>query len=640
MKSLPRIAPPFRLRAALPLLLRCALPLLLALQVVALARFELDVFSDDAAFFFRYAEHLAAGHGYRWNLGEAPVWGASAPLWPLFLAGGILAGLPVESASLLVSWSFMLLATGALGLTVWRLAGGWAVLGLATLIVVQHHYNTLALMGLETPLTFALVALAFLVRAAGARTVWVGLVAGALMVHKVDLIPFGVLLLLSEWSRGGRAFARAVAWSLGPVVLWYGFATWHFGSPLPNSFRRKLELSEQLAGAVPRTWIGHTMLLEGGAWVVSLLALAGATHVRRFPWVVTLALGAILFPVVGYTLVPPSEPFHWYVGPGIPGLLLLATLGLERLFTTLRLFGRAGDGLQPAAFRMVALAALALGLHQLETPRDRLKWGFNDAYDRMFVTAGRWVDRAFPASATLMTGYGNIAYYSRRHVFDASGLNRAPSSGAGCADIASDRPDVLVFLYRADVVPPEVLHPPSGYRTVRLFREVLDLGAPHYLVGYAREGVPCRDVDERMIRDLLARQRAALTNFAGYVHAELGRIARDGGRALPVWLAGERCGWWTQLAARRFVNHWREFRGLLLRLDPDGSLDVVPLDRHVAGLEATFGAFVQVASAIERAEGAAARSAAARRAQARWEALGEDLRAFLAATDAKLPRGT
>jgi hypothetical protein len=56
---------------------------------------------DDAAFFLRYAENIAAGHGWRWNVEEPPVWGASAPLWPVPVALGIRLGLAPQTAS---SW--------------------------------------------------------------------------------------------------------------------------------------------------------------------------------------------------------------------------------------------------------------------------------------------------------------------------------------------------------------------------------------------------------------------------------------------------------------------------------------------------------------------------------------------------------
>ncbi|HLX88067.1 MAG TPA: hypothetical protein VKR22_06385, partial [Acidimicrobiales bacterium] len=47
---------------------------------------------DDGAFFLRYAINMAHGHFWVWNPGHSPVWGASAPLWPLLVAGPIAAG--------------------------------------------------------------------------------------------------------------------------------------------------------------------------------------------------------------------------------------------------------------------------------------------------------------------------------------------------------------------------------------------------------------------------------------------------------------------------------------------------------------------------------------------------------------------
>lgn len=55
-----------------------------ALLFLAAIRYRLaHELPDDAAFFLRYAENMAQGQFWVWNLGEAPVWGASAPLFPL-----------------------------------------------------------------------------------------------------------------------------------------------------------------------------------------------------------------------------------------------------------------------------------------------------------------------------------------------------------------------------------------------------------------------------------------------------------------------------------------------------------------------------------------------------------------------------
>src|SRR5262245_53806698 len=104
-----------------------AFAFLLGLQVFCMVRQHPPYFEDDAAFFLRYAENLAGGHGWRWNVEEPPVWGASAPLWPVPIALGVKLGLSAARSSLLWSWIFALSSTVMLGLLVHRLFGALGV---------------------------------------------------------------------------------------------------------------------------------------------------------------------------------------------------------------------------------------------------------------------------------------------------------------------------------------------------------------------------------------------------------------------------------------------------------------------------------------------------------------------------------
>jgi hypothetical protein len=125
------------------------------------------LFYDDAMFFFRYAEHLAQGEGFRWNLGEPPVWGASAPLWPLLLAGLVRLGVGVGTAALVLAWAFSLSGAAALAVGALRVAGvsgaAWCILFEAT----SWRYCNNVLSGMESPLAMFLVSLGILALSGG-----------------------------------------------------------------------------------------------------------------------------------------------------------------------------------------------------------------------------------------------------------------------------------------------------------------------------------------------------------------------------------------------------------------------------------------------------------------------------------------
>lgn len=57
---------------------------------------------EDAAMIFRYAEHLAQGHGFVWNIGDAPVDGATDVLFTLIIAAFVALSVPADIAAQIV----------------------------------------------------------------------------------------------------------------------------------------------------------------------------------------------------------------------------------------------------------------------------------------------------------------------------------------------------------------------------------------------------------------------------------------------------------------------------------------------------------------------------------------------------------
>ncbi|HKC76642.1 MAG TPA: hypothetical protein VKF37_20935, partial [Chloroflexota bacterium] len=72
---------------------------------------------DDAYIHFRFAQNLAAGHGFSFNP-DHPVPGSTSPLWAVLLAGGAVLGTPLWLAAKVYG---VLFAAGAAVLA-WRLA--------------------------------------------------------------------------------------------------------------------------------------------------------------------------------------------------------------------------------------------------------------------------------------------------------------------------------------------------------------------------------------------------------------------------------------------------------------------------------------------------------------------------------------
>jgi hypothetical protein len=494
-----------------------AFALLLALQAWALHAYRLQHFLDDAAFFFRYAESIAAGQGYRWNATEPPVWGASAPLWPLALAVGVASGLTAEGATHVASWFFTLSAAALMGWVAHRRFGAWGVLALAAIVAASYLWSGYVLSGLETPLTFFVLALVFAAAERPRNGLSIGLAAGLLAVHKIDLIPIAAVLLAGTalWHR--EHLRSAVLVSAAVAAAWYGFATWHFGSPLPNSFVTKLHAEY---GTVPRDWFAYVSLVEGASGLLLALACAGLVAIRRCRLLALVTTSAVLIPLAGYTLHPPPETFTWYTAPLAAGIVLLAACGLGGV---LRAIARPAAASWRRMLAAAVLTAAAVALMRLELPRLRLLQLYCRTVEAERVAAGRWIDVHAPPDARVYTGFGNIAYFSRRFVYDASLLNRRPEAGNL---LAKHLPEVWVACPYRTGVPPAEFDPNPGYSAVAKFTGVLDAAVEDFYVV-----VMFRD-DLVASPDLARDQHGELRATVGWMLVELRRM-RATGQPLP-----------------------------------------------------------------------------------------------------------
>jgi hypothetical protein len=471
-----------------------AFALLLGLQGVTLVRMHSPNFTDDAPFFFRYAENLAAGHGFRWNVEEAPVWGASAPLWALLLALGVKLGLGAAQASLVWGAGLTLAATVLLGRVAQRLFGTLGILALAALLPGAYLHSFFATSGLESPLSYLLFATALTVATAGRSGLLLGLVAGLCLVHKLDFAPIGLALLAGVWA-WRRTLARPAWLAAGAVALaWYGFAAWHFGSPLPNSFLRKLSTPE---GALGPAWFGTALLWLGAGRLHLALLLPGlvALRAQRFP--AAVALAGFVPQLLAYTWKTPAEPFVWYAAACSPAVAFLAACGLAWLLR------HAWERVSMAALRPVAVGALLVlaGAWVLlrEGPRAQAMQDYLAWIEPQRIAAGEWIARNTPADARVYSGHGHVGYHSRRFVYDGSFLNRRPEPNL----VGRYEPEVLVWVL---VTPADAVPLIAGYRTARIFAG--EGGRhPHAVVQLRRPAHPDKAWLQALLDEVAPEQR-------------------------------------------------------------------------------------------------------------------------------------
>ncbi len=213
---------------------------------------------DDAFITFRHVANCQAGHGPVFNIGER-VQGFTHPLWFLVLLAGAAVfdvyAFAVCAGVILTAATVLLLARQFRR----RPHGGMALAAVVLALLSSRTFVEYQTSGLETALLNMLLVLLYGIALGrgedGALPVGrTALVCSLLLLTRLDHVFLcAPLLAWTAWrslleGRRGAALA-ALAAGLLPLLLWHGFATVYYGTPLPNTAYAKVALPWQVAAA-------------------------------------------------------------------------------------------------------------------------------------------------------------------------------------------------------------------------------------------------------------------------------------------------------------------------------------------------------------------------------------------------------
>ncbi len=450
--------------------------------------YRFDWVCDDAFISFRYSQHLANGHGLRFNAAEEPpVEGYSNFLWVLaltpFEAMGWPAAGPARWLSILCGALLLFRLAAYLarlpGATLAPLAG--ALLVYATLPAVALWSTS----GLETMAFALLVFLAFENLGRPGRVVSAALACAGLVLIRAEGFAWTAVLLalagLEAWIRRDRSAlkplglvgAAAVVTTLGLIA----FRLVYFGYPLPNTAYAKvgfsllsLERGARYVGSFLLTFPHLAVILLAGIGL--FLSRPSARSALRPPLLLAGAFFAYAA-AVGGDFMPMGRLL-------IPALPLLAVV-LAALLTEL--------SARPRWIAALATACVGLSLapafDRHPVPREirrQLDFRWNiDKFDseyrqwrrmRKRVAMGEELGRALaahtqPGQSMPYGRIGAVAYFSKLFIFDQNGLVNTEVAHGEVQEMRSAGHDKTVpphfFLkYEPDYYRAKISHRPYG----------------------------------------------------------------------------------------------------------------------------------------------------------------------------------
>ncbi len=328
--------------------LRALVVLLLAAGLLAIC-VRLAWLGDDGYITLRSVENWVRGEGLRWNTADR-VQTFTHPLWLLLVTAGRLVSGELYFTTIALGLG---LSAAAIAMLLWRgrtVAGAGA---LAAVLAMAHAFPEYATSGLETSLSYLLLALFVVVvaneHAAPKRRYGLAVLLASLAVtNRMDLAVLCLPAVLSTMRGVGvrTVIARGLLGVL-PLLAWLAFASLWFGSPFPvtahaKAFGTGIPAADMIAQGL--YFVGHTLLDDP---VLVLVVLVAPLVCRATPRGVWLVLGMALY--TGYVVKVGGDFMagRFFLPPFVVGAALLA----RRL---------AAARARTCGF--VAVAALVLGL--------------------------------------------------------------------------------------------------------------------------------------------------------------------------------------------------------------------------------------------------------------------------------------
>jgi arabinofuranosyltransferase len=372
---------------------------------------------DDAFITFRYAENLALGNGFVYNLGER-VLGTTTPLFTLLIAFLNLIGISSITAAMLIN----LTAAGLTTVILYRWSqhldlGRFTILP-AIIYVVFPRSVICDIAGMETAFFTLLITsglyLLFLRKHFAAITV-----ASLATVARPEGWALLALALVVTFFRDRRQLLLKGI----PVLLiagnWLLFAYLYFGSIVPNSLTAKMALYS--GHGQFSSWQGLSVTLGLNSpfgwiiWPLFLLGLIFAFRKDRLLGLIALWCGAYL----GALVASGTHVFFWYPAAVYPTSFVIVTIAVVHLLRQIPAAKAAYTNWLPVVASILVVAASSI---HLTVGSKNLRQEMA-TYRNIHIAAGNYLTQhTSPNDRVLAEDIGYLGYYFRWHIIDRDGL--------------------------------------------------------------------------------------------------------------------------------------------------------------------------------------------------------------------------
>jgi len=380
---------------------------------------------EDALITFRYAENVASGNGFVYNIDER-VLGTTTPLWTFMLAGVKYAGADLFSASKILSILFDTITCLLIAAIMYPFGVRIAVL-FAAFFATSPAIIPVTISGMETSLLLCSMSVALL--GYTRKDILFGVGLALTILTRIDGILYAAVF-------AGMGLLRDRKWILRQLVItclcclpWYIFSFIYFGNILPQSLLAKravyqLEINSSAApflGTFTPFLDSHFLKILIKTAMLILLGTGIVLLFRRKSVILPICLFFLLYSLI--FMFSRVIIFIWYLIPPIFVSYVLLAVAIDWYISKAQK-NISSRILHNALFPFLLIAIFSLNIVFIQVKIEN--WGQVQKFEKeVRQTIGLWLkNNAKPGSKIFLEPIGYIGYFagSELNIQDEIGL--------------------------------------------------------------------------------------------------------------------------------------------------------------------------------------------------------------------------
>ena len=385
--------------------------------------------ADDSFITYRYAENVSAGAGFVYNPGEK-VLGTTTPLYTLLLSLLIKTGLDTNS----LGKGINILADCLAGVLIFLLLMNYkfCFAFLASLFYLFFpRVMVWSISGMETGLYLFLISLSFYFYR-GKNFYLLPIFLALAFLTRFEGLILLVALSLDYLLKQKKLPLRMIGFTFLLTLPWLVFATFYFGSPIPNSIWAKKVLYQGVLQTPKEMILWKFLILKTKiGWLILASSIFGIYRIlRKAKELNFIIIWTLLY--VCFYFFAGTRIHIWYSVPFYLGYLILAAQGLVFLYENLSWFLEKVSkrkkqllGLREIRFAiLIFLISISLFVYWKQLKRTfRLARNEQIVLGQIHKKMALWLKGNSDIGDTVSIGdIGYVGYFSQRYILDQAGL--------------------------------------------------------------------------------------------------------------------------------------------------------------------------------------------------------------------------